>query len=116
ASAGSHDTPRSNWPRLRTAISEVRRWMSDRLKQLAAAAALEEVVHGMRHGLGTGSTAEHLVRLLGERVRGGLDVEGVPTSERTAALAGEHGIRLATLDELPKLDLTIDGADELDGA
>jgi len=90
--------------------------MSDRLKQLAAAAALEEVVHGMRLGLGTGSTAEHLVRLLGERVRGGLDVEGVPASERTAALAGEHGIRLATLDELPELDLTIDGADELDGA
>ncbi|MBA5779358.1 ribose-5-phosphate isomerase RpiA [Stappia sp. F7233] len=88
--------------------------MSDQMKAKAAAAALEEVKGGMRLGLGTGSTAEHFVRLLGPRVRAGLDVVGVPTSERTAALARSEGIRLATLEELPELDLTVDGADELD--
>lgn len=88
--------------------------MNDQMKARAAAAALEEVRDGMRLGLGTGSTAEHFVRLLGDRVRAGLDVVGVPTSERTAELARAQGIRLATLEELPELDLTVDGADELD--
>lgn len=88
--------------------------MSDDLKRNAAAAALEEVRSGMRLGLGTGSTADHFVRLLGTRVAAGLDVIGVPTSERTAALATELGIPLSTLDETPELDLTVDGADELD--
>ncbi len=88
--------------------------MNDAMKRKAAEAALDEVAGGMRLGLGTGSTADHFVRLLGERVRGGLDVIGVPTSERTAELARREGIRLATLEELPELDLTVDGADELD--
>lgn len=86
------------------------------LKVEAARLALEYVEPGMRLGIGTGSTAEAFIRLLGERVAAGLDVTGVPTSERSAALCGELGIRLATLEEMPELDLTIDGADEFDPA
>ncbi|MCA1241687.1 ribose-5-phosphate isomerase RpiA [Stappia stellulata] len=88
--------------------------MSDDFKRLAAEAALEEVRNGMRLGIGTGSTAEHFVRALAARVADGLDVIGVPTSERTAALCESLGVRLATLDTCPELDLTVDGADELD--
>jgi ribose 5-phosphate isomerase A len=88
----------------------------DELKRLAAARALEEVRDGMQLGLGTGSTAKHFVELLGERVRGGLKVVGVPTSEATRADALRCGIALTTLDEIDRLDLTVDGADELDGA
>lgn len=86
----------------------------DALKREAAAAALELVEPGMRLGLGTGSTAAHFVDLLGQKVRGGLDVVGVPTSLATHALAEKAGIRLTTLDDTPELDLTVDGADELD--
>jgi len=68
----------------------------------------------MRLGIGTGSTAEEFVRLLAVEVAGGLNVVGVPTSERTAALCHDLGIALSTLDETPELDLTIDGADEFD--
>lgn len=70
----------------------------------------------MRLGLGTGSTAALFVAALGERVATGLDVVAVPTSETTRRQAEALGIRLATLDEEPDLDLTIDGADEIDGA
>lgn len=84
------------------------------LRRAAAARALDLVEPGMRLGLGTGSTAAAFVDLLGERVRAGLDVVGVPTSEATHAAARKAGIRLATLEELPQLDLTIDGADEVD--
>jgi ribose 5-phosphate isomerase A len=84
------------------------------LRRAAAARALELVKPGMRLGLGTGSTAAAFVALLGERVKEGLDVVGVPTSEATRRQAEGLGIRLATLDELPELDLTIDGADEVD--
>ncbi len=87
--------------------------MSADLKRRAAARALEFVEPGMKLGLGTGSTADEFVRLLAEKVANGLDVVGVPTSERTAALARSLGIRLATLEEEPELDLTIDGADEI---
>ena len=87
--------------------------MSVALKDKVGAAALEYVSDGMRLGLGTGSTAEAFVRHLGARVAGGLKVVGVPTSERTAALARGLGIPLSTLDETPELDLTIDGADEI---
>ncbi|SHG46564.1 ribose-5-phosphate isomerase [Kaistia soli DSM 19436] len=87
---------------------------SDDLKKQAALAALDHVEPGMKLGIGTGSTAAFFVQGLGERVRGGLDIIGVPTSERTAKLATAEGIRLTTLDETPHLDLTIDGADELD--
>jgi len=88
----------------------------DALKRQAAARALQEVRDGMKLGLGTGSTAKHFVDLLGEKVRAGLDVVGVPTSEATRAQAEQCGVRLATLDEIDHLDLTIDGADEIDGA
>ncbi len=88
----------------------------DELKRQAAARALEEVRDGMKLGLGTGSTAKHFVELLGERVRVGLRVVGVPTSEVTRADAERCGIALTTLDDVDQLDLTVDGADECDGA
>ncbi|WJR66721.1 ribose-5-phosphate isomerase RpiA [Neorhizobium sp. CSC1952] len=84
------------------------------MKVKAAEAALAYVEDGMRLGIGTGSTAEEFVRLLAEKVHEGLRVEGVPTSERTARLCVELGIPLKSLEELPELDLTIDGADEVD--
>jgi ribose 5-phosphate isomerase A len=68
----------------------------------------------MRLGIGTGSTAEEFVRLLAEKVAAGLEIVGVPTSERTAALCAQLGVPLSTLDDTPELDLTVDGADELD--
>jgi len=86
---------------------------ADQQKHAAAARAVQLVEPDMTVGLGTGSTAAHFVRLLGERVRGGLEVTGVPTSEATAALAGENGIALGFLDGGRPLDLTVDGADEL---
>lgn len=86
------------------------------LKIEAARAALAHVEDGMRLGIGTGSTAEEFVRLLAERVAGGLKVIGVPTSQRTAALCAELGVTLTDLDSMPELDLTIDGADEVDPA
>lgn len=85
-------------------------------KRRVAARALAYVEDGMKLGLGTGTTARHFVELLAERVRDGLDVVGVPTSERTRAQAEALGIRLATLDDVPELDLTVDGADEFDPA
>ncbi len=84
------------------------------LKIEAARAALEHVENGMRLGIGTGSTAEEFVRLLAERVKDGLSIIGVPTSERTASLCSELGIPLTTLEQTPELDLTVDGADEFD--
>jgi len=86
---------------------------AEKLKHAAAARAVEFVRPGMRLGLGTGSTAKHFVALLAERVRGGLDVVGVPTSEATRADAERQGVPLTTLDETPALDLTVDGADEI---
>ncbi|MES2029951.1 MAG: ribose-5-phosphate isomerase RpiA [Pseudomonadota bacterium] len=88
----------------------------DELKRQAAAKALEHVRDGMKLGLGTGSTAKHFVELLGERVAGGLKVIGVPTSEATRADAERCGVPLTTLDEIDRLDLTVDGADEVDPA
>jgi ribose 5-phosphate isomerase A len=84
------------------------------MKIEAARAALQHVEHGMRLGIGTGSTAEEFVRLLAEKVAAGLEIVGVPTSERTSALCSQLGVPLSTLDDTPELDLTIDGADELD--
>ncbi len=84
------------------------------MKIEAARAALGYVKEGMKLGIGTGSTAEEFVKLLAERVADGLTIIGVPTSERTAKLCVELGVPLSTLEETPKLDLTIDGADEVD--
>ena len=86
---------------------------ADAQKRAAAARAVEFVRPGMKLGLGTGSTARHFVELLGERVRGGLKVVGVPTSEATRADAERAGVALTTLDDTPALDLTVDGADEI---
>jgi ribose 5-phosphate isomerase A len=86
---------------------------SEDLKRVAAARALDYVAPGMRLGLGTGSTAKHFVELLGARVRAGLDVVGVPTSQATRADAERCGVPLSTLEETPVLDLTVDGADEV---
>ncbi|HEV7259555.1 MAG TPA: ribose-5-phosphate isomerase RpiA [Bosea sp. (in: a-proteobacteria)] len=86
----------------------------DELKRQAAARAVELVRPGMRLGLGTGSTAKLFVDLLGERVAAGLDVICVATSEATQAQALSLSIPMSTLDETPELDLTVDGADELD--
>ena len=88
----------------------------DQLKRQAAAQALEQVQDGMKLGLGTGSTAKHFVDLLGQRVAGGLRVVGVPTSEATRAQAEACRIPLTTLDDVDRLDLTVDGADEVDAA
>ena len=86
----------------------------DALKRQVAARAVERVESGMKLGLGTGSTAKHFVELLGERVRDGLKIVGVPTSEATRADAQRCGIPLTTLDDIDRLDLTVDGADEID--
>jgi ribose 5-phosphate isomerase A len=83
-------------------------------KLAAARRALSFVEPKMRLGLGTGSTASLFVELLAAEVQGGLSVLCVPTSEETRALAAKLGIPLTTLDETPLLDLTIDGADEVD--
>ncbi|WP_316859658.1 ribose-5-phosphate isomerase RpiA [uncultured Cohaesibacter sp.] len=88
--------------------------MSEELKRQAAAAALEYVEDGMKLGIGTGSTARHFIELLGEKVAGGMKVIGVPTSEQTAELCRKVGVPLTTLEETPELDLTVDGADEID--
>lgn len=88
--------------------------MAKELKIKAAAAALEHVRDGMKLGIGTGSTADEFVRLLARKIEGGLSVIGVPTSDRTAKLCRELGVPLTTLEDTPQLDLTIDGADEVD--
>jgi ribose 5-phosphate isomerase A len=82
-------------------------------KHAAAARAMDFVQPGMRLGLGTGSTAAHFIDLLSERVRAGLDVVAVPTSEATRERATRGGVTLTTLDEIAQLDLTVDGADEI---
>ena len=84
-------------------------------KRRAAERSLDFVVNGMTLGLGSGSTSEVMVELLGQRVQQGLQVRGaVPTSKATRAIAERYGIPITTLDETPHLDLTIDGADECD--
>jgi ribose 5-phosphate isomerase A len=85
----------------------------DQLKRAAALRAIEEIQDGMVVGLGTGSTAAFVVEGLAARVTAGLRVVGIPTSERTAAQARRLGIPIATFAEHQRLDLTIDGADEV---
>nr|ART36798.1 D439 [uncultured bacterium] len=83
-------------------------------KKAAAVAALDYVTDGMRLGIGTGSTADYFIRALGERVEGGLKVIGVATSVRSEILARQCGIPLVDMDAAVTLDLTVDGADEID--
>lgn len=87
---------------------------SEREKLIAAEKSLEFVEDGMVLGLGSGSTAAKMIELLGRRVRDGLKVSGVPTSEGTRQLAHDVGIPLTSFDDVLELDLTIDGADEAD--
>lgn len=86
----------------------------DDYKVQAARAAIDLVKPGMKLGLGTGSTAYHFVEAVGELVRNGLEVLCVPTSEATRSHAEKLRIPLSSLDETPQLDLTVDGADEID--
>ncbi|PYX01120.1 MAG: ribose 5-phosphate isomerase A [Acidobacteria bacterium] len=83
-------------------------------KETAARAAVELVRDGQIVGLGTGSTAAYAVRFLGERVQAGLRIRGIPTSVNTKELAASLGIPLTTLEEFQQIDITIDGADEVD--
>ncbi|MBI4472943.1 MAG: ribose-5-phosphate isomerase RpiA [Acidobacteria bacterium] len=90
--------------------------MSDDLKRQAALAALDEIRSGMIVGLGSGSTAAHFIRELGSKVRGGLKVAGIPTSEESRRLAGQVGVPLTSFEESPLIDVTVDGADEVSPA
>lgn len=90
--------------------------MSINVKQLAAEKAVEYVQDGMKVGLGTGSTAYWAIRKLGERVSEGLQITAVATSQASEDQARELGIPLVAFGDVDSLDLTIDGADELDGA
>ena len=87
---------------------------NDHEKELAARASLAYVRDGMVLGLGTGSTSAYVVRMLGERVRDGLKIRGIPTSVNTEKLATSLGIPMTTLAEVQEIDVTIDGADEFD--
>lgn len=87
---------------------------NEKEKEVAGRAASELVRDGDIVGLGTGSTAYFAVVALGERVKSGLKIIGIPTSVQTGDLAQKVGIRLNTLDEHPEIDITIDGADEVD--
>src|SRR5438477_13146484 len=84
--------------------------MSDELKRQAALRALDEIRDGMIVGLGTGSTASHFIRELG---KARIKVEGIPTSEASTQLAREVGVPLTTFEEHPRIDVTVDGADEV---
>jgi len=86
----------------------------DQEKEAACRAAAKLVRDGEIVGLGTGSTAHFAVVALGERVKAGLKIIGIPTSVQTGELARSVGIPLTTLDEHPEIDITIDGADEVD--
>ncbi len=87
---------------------------NDQEKEAAARASLKYVKDGQVVGLGTGSTAAYFIKLLGEQVKNGLRVRGIPTSVRSKELAASLGIPLTTLDECQEIDVTVDGADEVD--
>ncbi|MBX4336276.1 ribose-5-phosphate isomerase RpiA [Bartonella raoultii] len=83
------------------------------LKKMAAVKALDFVENGMRLGIGTGSTVNEFIRILGERVADGLCVTGITTSRYSEQLCRKFGIPTTTLEQMPELDLDIDGADEI---
>jgi ribose 5-phosphate isomerase A len=87
---------------------------NDQEKEAAARASLKFIRDGMVVGLGTGSTAAHFIKLLGEQVKDGLQIRGVPTSDRSRELAQSLGIPLTTLDQCQEIAVTVDGADEID--
>jgi ribose 5-phosphate isomerase A len=86
----------------------------EELKRLAGEKAVDYIKDGMIVGLGTGSTVEYSLKKLGKLVREGLDIKGIPTSIHTMRIAKEENIPLTTLEENPEIDITIDGADEVD--
>jgi len=90
------------------------RMANDQEKEAAARASLQFIKDGQVVGLGTGSTAAYFIKLLGERVKQGLRVRGIPTSVRSKELAESLGIPLTTLDECQEIAVTVDGADEVD--
>ena len=87
---------------------------NDQEKEAAARASLRFVKDGQVVGLGTGSTAAYFIKLLGEEVKNGLRIRGIPTSDRSRELAASLGIPLTTLDECQEIAVTVDGADEVD--
>src|SRR6202521_1886731 len=87
---------------------------NDREKEAAARASLRFVKDGQVVGLGTGSTAAYFIQLLGEQVKNGLRIRGIPSSDRSREQAASLGIPLTTLDEYQQIDVTVDGADEFD--
>jgi len=87
---------------------------NDQEKEAAARASLKFIQDGQIVGLGTGSTAAYFIKLLGEQVKDGLRIRGIPTSDRSHDLAMSLGIPLTTLDEYQEIDVTVDGADEVD--
>src|SRR5271168_3502411 len=87
---------------------------NDREKEAAARASLRFVKDGQVVGLGTGSTAAYFIQLLGEQVKNGLRIRGIPSSDRSREQAAGLGIPLTTLDECQEIDVTVDGADEVD--
>lgn len=89
---------------------------TDHIKQLVGEAGAELVQQDMILGIGSGSTVLYFIQALGKKVRNGLRCQGVPTSDQTRALATEQGISIIELDDLPSIDLTIDGADEIDSS
>ena len=86
----------------------------EEMKKLAAEKAVEYVKDGMILGLGTGSTVEYMLKRLERELHEGLKIKGIPTSMHTRKLAKEYKIPLTSLEENPEIDLTIDGADEVD--
>src|ERR1700752_2420276 len=107
---------RGHWPHLanKMTASADQADSQDQEKQIAARAAVELVEAGSIVGLGSGSTATYAVRFLAQRVRAGLKIVGIPTSKQTRELAASIGIPLTTFDKTLQIDITIDGADEVD--
>src|SRR5258708_12926921 len=87
---------------------------NDQEKEAAARASLRFIKDGQIVGLGTGSTAAYFIQLLGEQVKKGLRIRGIPSSDRSREQAASLGIPLTTLDECQQIDVTVDGADEAD--
>jgi ribose 5-phosphate isomerase A len=95
-------------------VSKKKQLSADDMKKAAALAVLPKIQDGMVVGLGTGSTANHFTHALAEKVKAGLKVKCIPTSEATAKLAQSLGLELTTLEQHPFIDITVDGADEID--
>src|SRR6202045_2364728 len=87
---------------------------NDQEKEAAARVSLQFIKDGQVVGLGTGSTAAYFIQLLGEQVKNGLRIRGIPSSDRSREQAASLGIPLTTLDEYQQIDVTVDGADEFD--